>query len=444
MVDFLKSPMNNLEDAWKSQLEQPDEAFFRIFAAYIQEPAGVRDAAREAVKTLIPLIDWEAYLPNVPHGLMGLRAVFRLRPLLPEKSFHRILATQLHAFAHEGRRPGTGGLKAIGRGSGSWQNVRAAIAKKRPSIAYGEMLGIEAPTLEDFRTLGALVQSDMANVGHKAVMAHQLGDLFLALESPKATGKRMLALAAWLAATELTDTFWNQRASKRIGEESIRVPLLPPRLSLEAHEAGAREICDLGLVELLDRFIATIREGCGSGDLLAMLVLAASEKQLDARRDLEGKTTCTFVYLATHAVRQTEGGDPRLYAQATALVNLFPTDEEERRIRPEPPRQMPDDLATGLLEAILDSESPQAMYLALTLMKEQGTEALLRVLAEAASQNDPAFNHSQQILSVAAAVDLLPLLPEHAQSAMLVALTKSLANSQGTADLGRLAERALG
>ncbi len=438
------NPTNAVEEAWKAQLEHPDETFFKKFGARIQAPDGVRDGVREAVKTLIPLIDWEAYLPNVPHGLMGLRAVFRLRPLLAEKSFHRILATQLHAFAHEGRRSGSGGLKSIGRGSGSWQNVRAAIAKRRPSIAYGEMLGLETPTLEDFKALGGLVQNDMANVGHKAVMAHQLGDLFQALDSPRATGKRMLALAAWLAATELSDTFWNQRASKRIGEDVFRVEAIPVCLSPESHAAGARDICDLGLVELLDRFIARLREGCGSNDLLAMLVLAASEKQLDARRDLEGKTTCTFIYLATHASRQVEGGDPRLYAQAAALVNLFPTDEEELRVRPEPPRQMPVDRAVGLLDAILDSEPPQAMYLAQSLHKTQGIEALLCVLAEAASQNDPAFNHSQHILSVAAAVDLLPLLPEHAQSALLTAVAKSLANSQGTADLGRLADRALG
>ncbi len=435
---------NGMMDGWKAQLEQPDDGFFRIFAARIQDPDGIRDAVREAVKALIPLIDWEAYSPGVPHGLMGLRAAFKLRPLLAEKSFHRILATQLHAFAHEGRRPGTGGLKAIGRGSGSWQNVRAAIAKKRPSIAYGEMLGIEAPTLDDFQALGSLVQNDMANVGHKAVMAHQLGELFLALESPKATGKYLLGLVAWLAATELTDEFWSQRAGKRMGDDAFQVEVRSARLSPEAHSAGAREICDLGLVELLDHFIAKLREGFGSGDLLAMLVLAASEKQLDARRDLEGKTTCTLVYLATHAMRQMEGGDPRLYVQAAALVNLFPTDEEERRVRPAPPRKMPEDLAMGLLDAILDSEPPQAMYLASKLQEEQGTAALLSILAEAASQNDPAFNHSQHILSVAAVVDLLPLLPEQAQSALLIAVTKSLANSQGTADLGRLAERALG
>ena len=438
------SPSNALEEAWKSQLEQPDEAFFKAFAARIQAPDGVRDAAREAVKTLIPLIDWEAYQPNVPHGLMGLRAVFSLRSLMEEKSFHRILATQLHAFAHEGRRSGAGGLKSIGHGSGSWQNVRAAIAKKRPSIAYGEMLGIETPTLDDFRSLGGLVQCDMANVGHKAVMAHHLGELFLALESPKATGKRMLALVAWLAATEFTDTFWNQRAGKRLGDTPFCVEVVPPRLSPEDHAAGARDICDLGLVELLDRFTQRMREGCGSADLLAMLVLAASEKQLDARRDLEGKTTCTLVYLATHASRQMECGDPRLWAQAAALVNLFPTDETERRIRLEPPRQMPDHLAVGLLDAILDAEPPQAMHLAQALKEQQGTQALLRVLAEAASQNDPAFNHSQHLLSVAAALDLLPLLPEHVQAALLIAVTKSLANSQGSADLGRLAERALG
>jgi len=45
---------------------------------------------------------------------------------------------------------------------------------------------------------------------------------------------------------------------------------------------------------------------------------------------------------------------------------------------------------------------------------------------------------------VAAAADLVPHLPLGANEAMLVALAKSLANSQGSGDLGRLAERALG
>ncbi len=435
--------VNTAEEAWKAELENPGEAFFRTFATRILEPDGLRDAAREAVKTLIPLLDWEAYLPHVPHGLMGLRGVFRLRDLLAEKSYHRLMATQIHAFAHEGRRLGAGGLKSIGKGSGSWQNVRASITKHRPSIAYGEMLGLESLSASDFATVGKLAAPDMGNVGHKAVMAHHLEALFLDMDEPKATGKRMLAIAAWLAATEPCDMFWNQRAAKRVGADGLKVGIAAPHLSAADHAAGAREICDLGLVELLDRFMARIRNGSLSGDLLSMLVLAAAEKQLDARRDLEGKTAWTFVYLATHAARQMESGDPCLYAQGAALVNLFPTDEETGRVQPVPPRVMPEDSAAGLLDTILDSEPPLAMFLCDALRDEQGTDAVLRVLAEAASQNDPTFNHSHHVQSVAAAADLAPLLPAHVVAPLLRAVTKSLANSQGSADLGRLADRAL-
>lgn len=435
--------MSLSEETWKSELEKPSGAFFQVFGERIQEQDGVRDAVRVAVKTLIPLLDWEAYLPHVPHGLMGLRAVFRLKPLLEEKSFRRILATQLHAFAHEGRRPGKAGLGSIGRGSGSWANVRASIASRRPSIAYGEMLGIGTPSAADFRALGSLVQSDMANVGHKAVMAHHLEDLFLALDEPKGTGRRMLALTAWLAATEPRDTFWYQRADKRMPGEALKVPLLRPQMDAEAHGEAAREICDLGLVQMLDCFVARIRQGASSGDLCAMLALAAAEKQLDARRDLEGKTAWNFTYLATHAMRQMEHGDPRHWAQCAALVNLFPTGEEATRVSEEAPRPMPADLSEGLLNAILDGEPAQAMFLCGELARQESADAVLRVLAEAASQNDPAFNHSHQILSVAATADLLPLVGGRASGAILAAVTKSLANSQGSADLGRLAEKNL-
>jgi hypothetical protein len=71
-------------------------------------------------------------------------------------------------------------------------------------------------------------------------------------------------------------------------------------------------------------------------------------------------------------------------------------------------------------------------------------EAALAALAEAATRNDPTFNHAHQILAVAAAADLLPQLPRVAQEALLVALAKNLANSQGSGDLGRMADRALG
>ena len=84
------------------------------------------------------------------------------------------------------------------------------------------------------------------------------------------------------------------------------------------------------------------------------------------------------------------------------------------------------------------------MGLAGLLLEREGPEPALRVLAEAAADNDPAFNHSHQILAVAAVADLLPHLPEHAREAVLVAMAKALANGQGSSDLGRQAGAALG
>ena len=386
-------------------------------------------------KTLTPRVDWAGYLPHVPHGLLGLRAVFRLRPLLPEGAFQRALATQLHAFAHEARRTGAGGLDQIGRGSGNWTNLRTALHRRLPALAYGEMLGLEAPGAGDFLRLGAMVLPDMANVGHKAVLAHQLGELFEALDQPKASGRRLLGVTAWLAASEPVDTFWRQRSAKRMGETpAFEIPDLPAAENPEEHEAGLRDVCDLGLVELLDRWTARMQAGAGAGDLLSMLVLAAEEKQLDARRDLEGKTSWNFVYLATHA--RCQACDPHAWSQAAALVNLFPTDDPMERLRPKAS-------TATLLDAVLDVEPQEAMFLAAAQLEEEGPESVLAVLAEASTHNDPAFNHSHQTLAVAAGADLLPRLPRHAQRALLIALAKFLANSQGSADLGRLADRAL-
>lgn len=425
-------------EAWKGELEKPSGAFFGAFARTLKVEDGLRDATREAVKLLVPRLDWEAYQPHIPHGLLGLRAVFRLRPLLEIPDFHRLLAVQLHMLAHEGRRGGSGGLAAIGKGSGHWGNLRMAIRGGRASIAYGEASGTGEPGPEDFRRLGDLVVHDMANVGHKAVLAHHLEELFLALDSPKATGRRLLGLTAWIAASP-ADTFWHQRASRRLDGEAVRVPFGSASLDEAHHRQGTREICDLGLVELLDRLAARLKAGVRGGDLLAMLVLAASEKQLDARRDLEGKTSWNFVYLATQAMRQAGAGLPTPWAQAAALVNLFPTDEAEGRVAAVAPKSAD----ATLLDAILDAEPAEAMFLAAGVFREGGSGAVLRELAAAVVQNDPSFNHAHQLLAVAAVADLAPLLPVHAQEAMLVAQAKSLANSQGSGDLGRLAERAL-
>jgi hypothetical protein len=427
------------ESNWLQELEAPTAGFFGTFAERVAEPEGVRDAVREALKTLIPRIDWEAYQPHLPHGLPGLRAVLRLQPLLGEGSFLRLLATQLHMAAHEGRRTPQAQAQALNaKGSGSWRNLEDFIQSRRPGLAYAEAQGFEHPTPEDFWRLGGLVALDMANVGHKAVLVSDLGDLHARLGQPKATGRRALGLAAWLAATP-EDTFWSRRAARRLGEAAAAVPWSGATRDVEALAVQVREVCDLGLVGLLDRFTERLRAGQGAGDTLAVLVLAAAEKQLDARRDLEGKTAWTFAYLA-HLAR-TRSADPRIWCQAAALVNLFPTDEPEDRIRP---AECAAPSVAGLLEALLDSEASLAMAHAQGLFRLGEAEALLGTLAEAATRNDPTFNHAHQVFAVAAAADLLSELFPSVQEAMLVSLTKSLANSQGSGDLGQAADRALG
>lgn len=427
-----------VDPRWQQELEAPTERFFEAFAAQLAEPDGLRDGVREAAKAIIPRIDWEAYLPHVPHGILGLRAVLRLKPLLGEASFRRVLATQLHMAAHEGRRPPQAlSQVATAKGSGEWRNLEAFIQSRRPGLAYAEAQGFDLPEAADFQRLARLTATDMANVGHKAVMCDHLADLHERLECPKATGRRLFGLAAWVAASP-EDTFWARRAAKRLGGAEVPVPWTPAALDAAAWDVQVREICDLGLVALLDPFTARLKAGQGAGDTLAALVLAASEKQLDARRDLEGKTAWNFVYLGTLArIRPT---DARLWCQAAALVNLFPTDEPEERVRAV---EVGEPSAEALTEAVLDGEPALAMGHAGGLARAGRGEAALAALAEAACQNDPTFNHAHQTLAVAAAADLVPDLPPSAQEAMLVALAKSLANSQGSGDLGRLADRAL-
>ncbi|HEX7554218.1 MAG TPA: hypothetical protein VF378_11745, partial [Geothrix sp.] len=270
-----------------------------------------------------------------------------------------------------------------------------------------------------------------------AMVAADLGDLQERLERPKATGRRLFGLAAWLAATP-EDTFWARRAAKRLVDAEVAVPWVDSFLDEDALMVQVRDLCDLGLVGLLDRFTERLKAGQGSGDTLAALVLAAAEKQLDARRDLEGKTAWTFAYLASLA--RTRPTDPRIWCQAAALVNLFPTGEPEELIQPV---NGPEPSTQGLLDAVLDLEPALAMGQAQGLMRAGEGEAALAALAEAATQNDPTFNHAHQFFALAAAADLLPHLPPVAQEALLVALAKNLAHSQGSGDLGRQAQRAL-
>jgi hypothetical protein len=94
------------------------------------------------------------------------------------------------------------------------------------------------------------------------------------------------------------------------------------------------------------------------------------------------------------------------------------------------------------LDALLDAEPARAMGLVALLRCKSGDEGVLRVLAQAAALNNPVFNHSHHVLALAAATDLLPQISEFAKAAVLQALAKSLANSQGSGELGRIAEQA--
>jgi len=386
---------------WLNELEHPTGEFFAAFARRVREAGGARGAAREAVLHLAPRVD----LGGWPHGLLGLGAVLGLEEHLSESAFLRLLATQLHACVQE--------------------------ARLDPCSATPR----EEPGDGDFARLLLLVAGDMANVGHKAVMVCRLGELASRLGCPGA----LLPLAARVAAAPPSDRSWNALVRRRLGGSQIPVAPGPADLDPERHREGAREICDLGMLAMLDAFTARMKAGAHEGDLLTTLVLAASEKQLDARPDLEAGTSWNFVYLAILPAL----GASEAWGQAAAMVNFFPSEEPEDRLQAETPLA-PTDPGAALLEAILDGESGLALGLLPILRTRCGDAGVLRVLAEAVSVNDPIFNRSHQVLALAAALELLPRINESAKGPLLQALAKFLACSQGSGELGRMAEKTLG
>jgi len=70
-------------------------------------------------------------------------------------------------------------------------------------------------------------------------------------------------------------------------------------------------------------------------------------------------------------------------------------------------------------------------------------DSALREMAHTVAQNDPGATYSAQALTLGALSRLLPQLPESIQQPLLIAVAKSLANSQGSGDLGNRAVRAL-
>lgn len=91
--------------SWEEELTRPSKDFFKAYVNATKNDEDLILAVRSAIKVLVPVVDWQGFLPHMPHGLLGISSVFRLRDSLDTRSFRRALGTQLHYFAHEDRAP---------------------------------------------------------------------------------------------------------------------------------------------------------------------------------------------------------------------------------------------------------------------------------------------------------------------------------------------------
>lgn len=427
----------NAETAWQRELEAPTEAFFETLAARLLS-GGAQAATREAIVHLVPRIHWAGYLPGMPHGLLGLWAAFRLEPLLTCARFHRLLAMQLHMLALEARG---GALAQVGRGSGHWGNLRLAFDRCESSLAWGEALGCPSPEASDFERIAEWSSADMAYLGHKPVMARRMAALYGQLGGACDAGRVLLAVCAWFGASQPVDSYWQKRIRKRL-EGSSQVHLEQGRLLDDSGiEILVGCVCDAGLVALLDTLTRRSLDGVGQDDLELVLVRAACRKMMAARREMEGATAATLLHIAGLS-GASYGSQPEPWIQAAALVNLFPS-EDSPSLCPRAPRQpasLPDAL---LLETILDGEGAEAMFEAECLFQRSGAESVLRALADAAAESDPATNQAHHTLAVASAAEMLFRLPDWDQVVLLQVLAKSLAQTQVASDVGRRVDAAM-
>lgn len=356
--------------SWHAALERPGPTFLAAYVRRLGELGGARGATVEALAFLGPRIGWAEYGAHVPLGLVGLRAVWRLRGVLAERSFHRALGLQLAMAAREGRGPEPVELPA-----------------KASEVDW----------------------SDMATLGYKPVFALHFADLDRRLER---TGQSD-PLVAHVVAQVAPDRYWHRLAERRLGRPA---PATAPEEAL----------LEGGVVEAMAAVAGLLAAG---GDPLPLLVAGACRRLQDATRELQGQTSWLLVYLA--ALAEARPSEPHPWLQAAALVNFFPG------LEPEAPA--PQAREGELLDAVLDGED----RLASALAAARGAEAL-PVLAEAATRNDPAFNHGRQVLAAAAVLDLATHLPEACLGPLAAALATSLARGQGSCDQALLLERLLG
>ncbi|MFZ9999095.1 MAG: hypothetical protein ACO3F8_00680 [Holophagaceae bacterium] len=423
---------------WEEELSRPTEDFFSAYVNISQNDQDLILAVRSAVKVLVPVIDWPGFLPHMPHGLLGLSSIFRLRGILDARSFRRALGTQLHYFAQEGRA--TSAKKPL-MGSGSFQNIKLGIQKQLPEIAFGEVMGINVPTDDDFDSLVSLVKKDMSNMGHKMVFIHHMKYLFIQLGRPKATGRWLLGICAWLAACA-PDTFWNERAQKRLDQVPSR-PLAGSMVFAPEDTTRLRKaVNEFGLVQMLNEWTSATADGLHSAEMLKVLLLSSSDKILDARRDLEGKTSWLFTYLESLWFSDDAKSDLAVWSQAAALVNLFPSEEDSSRMST---------LIEGsgsnvkLSDAILDVEPQKAFSIAHSSLNTANLSAdVEREVALAVSWGDPIYNYSHHSLALASLIHLRGHIEPQVWNYAMCSLCKSLANSQGSSDLSRQLDRLLG
>lgn len=283
-------------------LERPGPTFLGAYVRRLREAGGAEGATREALAFLGPRIGWANYGAYVPLGLVGLRAVWRLKEVLPEASFLRALGLQLAMAAREGR-----------------------------GAAPADLSAHPLPDL----------WPDMATMGFKPVFAQHFADL------DRTLGTASEPLVAHLAALVAPDTFWHRLATRKLEAPDV----------IPTEAAMVEVLLEGGVVETMECLVAHLREGHPPSALLEPLMEAACFRLLDADRELEAKTTWLLVYLA--ALAEAQPTDPRPWLQAGALVNFFPGEGLQERSGPRPPRT-----PTTLLDAVLDGEPSEACFLA--------------------------------------------------------------------------------
>lgn len=364
-------------DAWLLELQEPTPAFMATYARRVRAE-GVETALRELVERL-PMGGSEAF--RSAQGLMVLRAILVLTPWLQEASLHGLLA------AH-----------ALGMAMGPLPE------------------GISPdPGFESYADLRTHVAPDMASTGIKGILAHQMEDLAGRL----GLGTRLLPLLKTACEALPADLYWYRRALKRLEGP------MPRSVSGNAVQL----LCEGGLVEVLDHFGGMVRR---AEPMLGLFAEGAARKLLEASRELQGRTSWLFVYLAT-----LPGAGPAQWLQGAALVNFFPS-EEWPSMDPEGGKALPQ----ALLDAILDGEPREARRVALGLLAHPNPEDLMPLLAEAAASSDPMNDGGHRLLATAAVAELLPMLDRTPQTWMLLALANNLAATQTSGDRVGIGRRA--